>query len=68
MHEAACMTFPVQCSCGRSYSRDSWKTLRFDGIQTGYDEEKHIQVFEDMELRRCLCGSTMAVPKKLLGS
>lgn len=40
--------------------------LRFDGVQTGYDEAKRRRVFEDLEMRRCMCGSTMAVPVRFM--
>lgn len=58
--------FPITCSCGRSYSREAWKTLRFDGVQTGFHEMKRSRIFEDLEMRRCLCGSTMALPVNIL--
>lgn len=58
--------FPITCSCGRTYSREAWTALQFDGIQSGYHEEKHCQVFDDMEMRRCLCGSTMSIFVKVL--
>lgn len=57
--------FPVTCSCGNSYPRDAWRTLPIDGIQSGYHAEKRIYIFEDMELRRCTCGSTMSVPVRV---
>ncbi len=56
--------FPIICACGRSYSREDWLVLCFDGIQTGYHEKKRRQIFDDLEMRRCLCGSTMTVPVK----
>jgi len=58
--------FPITCSCGRSYSRAVWPLLHFDGIQTGYHELKRRWIFDDMEMRRCVCGSTMSVPLRLL--
>ena len=58
--------FPISCSCGRTYSRADWPLLRFDGIQTGYHELKRRWIFDDMELRRCVCGSTISVPLRLL--
>lgn len=58
--------FPITCSCGRSYSREAWDALRFDGILTGFHEIKRYQCFDDLEMRRCLCGSTMALPVKIL--
>ncbi|HWR72308.1 MAG TPA: hypothetical protein VN604_04010 [Nitrospirota bacterium] len=66
MHQSQHADFPITCSCGRSYSREAWKTLQFDGVQTGFHEMKHYQFYEDLEMRRCLCGSTMALPVKIL--
>jgi hypothetical protein len=66
MHRTQPCKFPVTCSCGRSYSRFDWKTLNYDGFQSGYNENRHLQIFEDLELRRCVCGSTMSVPVRLL--
>jgi len=58
--------FPITCSCGRSYSREEWDFLLFDGVQTGFHDMKCCQFFEDLEMRRCLCGSTMALPVKIV--
>jgi len=66
MHPNCPLNFPIICSCGRSYSRDAWTTLTHDGVQSGYHEGKRLQFFEDLEMRRCVCGSTMSVPLRLM--
>lgn len=66
MNQHHTFDFPVTCFCVKSYSRDAWTTLIMDGVQSGYRELKRLQIFEDMELRRCACGSTMAAPVRLL--
>jgi hypothetical protein len=66
MHPNCSFDFPITCSCGKSYSRDAWTTLSHDGVQSGYHEGKRFQFFEDLEMRRCVCGSTMSVPIRLL--
>lgn len=43
------------CSCGRSFSREQWSQLDFVGIWK-------LDEFEiPLELRNCLCGSTIAI-------
>ena len=66
MRQDHLLNFPITCSCGKSYSRDAWTTLINDGVQSGYHAGKGLQFFEDLELRRCACGSTMAVPVRLM--
>ena len=66
MHHTHFFNFPITCSCGRAYSRDNWMTLANDGIQSGYHEGKHRHIFEDLEMRRCACGSTLSVPVSLI--
>ena len=66
MHPNCPFDFPITCSCGKSYSRDAWTSLTHDGVQSGYHEGKRLQFFEDLEMRRCVCGSTMSVPLRLL--
>ena len=58
--------FPVSCSCGMTYTYEEWLTMRYDGIQTGYDERTGRQMFDDLEMRRCLCGSSMTMPVRVL--
>ena len=60
--------FPVFCPCGMAYDYTAWLTLKYDGIQSGYDELKGRQVFDDLEMRRCACGSSMAIPVGFLRS
>jgi hypothetical protein len=42
-----------RCACGREYTRDDWGKLDYCGLQDGEGET--------LELRLCLCGSTIAV-------
>ena len=39
------------CGCGAAYSSTDWQALPLRGVQAG-----------ELELRDCLCGSTLAVP------
>ena len=41
------------CACGREYTEEEWGTLHFIGQQ--------IDQFEELELRNCRCGRTIAV-------
>jgi hypothetical protein len=66
MHPNYLFEFPITCACGKTYSRDAWTTLIHDGVQSGYHEGKNLQFFEDLEMRRCACGSTMSVPLRLV--
>ena len=43
------------CSCGRAISRAAWLNLPLVGIQR-CDGEPY-----DLELRKCRCGSTLAI-------
>ena len=38
--------------CGRAHDSDTWAALHFVGVQPGEP---------DLELRNCLCGSTLAL-------
>ena len=66
MRQHQLSNFPITCSCGRAYSRAAWTTLANDGVQSGYHEGKHRHIFEDLEMRRCACGSTLSVPVRLM--
>ena len=66
MHPNYPIDFPITCACGKAYSRDAWTSLTHDGVQSGYHEGKRLQFFEDLEMRRCACGSTMSVPLRLV--
>lgn len=43
------------CACGRSFGSKGWNLLDYVGIHK--DEPPH----PDLELRNCICGSTIAV-------
>jgi DNA-binding response OmpR family regulator len=43
------------CRCGRRYDRDSWLALRFVG-----EVDNGREAGERLELRQCLCNSTLA--------
>lgn len=42
-----------ECGCGLRYTRAQWETLEYVG--------KHPDPVEPLELRNCICGSTIAV-------
>lgn len=51
-------------SCGRSYTREAWCQLRYVGrIQVPADEEGPA---DDLELRDCVCRSTISVDRARL--
>jgi len=41
------------CSCGKRYSSGTWKLLPYVGV--------HDDGVERLELRNCVCGSTIAI-------
>jgi hypothetical protein len=45
--------WPVACACGRAYTQEQWTTLRLVGAQDDEDAE--------LEMRVCVCGSTISV-------
>ncbi len=46
--------FPKHCGCGRIYTRHDWRKLPYVGVMI--DEPN------DLELRNCVCGSTLSMP------
>jgi hypothetical protein len=50
------LQWPKACRCGRSWSRDEWATLVFVGYTDGGEDG-------ELELRNCVCGSTVAVQR-----
>ncbi len=44
--------WPVRCGCGLAYWLGSWKSLAYVGVQEEDDAS--------LELRNCVCGSTIA--------
>lgn len=52
-------TFPKRCTrCDRIYTREEWLTLKRLKPQRFNDPDN-----EDLSLRNCGCGSTLAVPE-----
>jgi len=52
------------CACGRSYTLAEWRQLRYVGrIQVPADEEGPA---DDLELRDCMCRSTISVDRAKL--
>jgi hypothetical protein len=49
------MTFdlPKRCGCGLVHDAPAWEALARLGVQRGREE--------DLELRNCACGSTLAI-------
>ncbi len=43
-----------RCSCGRQYTRGTWRMLQFKGVQDIGDGTR-------LEMRNCLCRSTIAI-------
>lgn len=56
--------FPKKCSCGAVYQESDWASLPFHGIFNGTDEDTGRQFCRDLEIRVCVCGSSMAVKLK----
>lgn len=56
--------FPKKCSCGAIYHEPDWASLPFHGIFRGTDETAGRQLSRDLEIRSCVCGSSMAVELK----
>lgn len=54
-------SFPVVCSCGRRHNASAWCVLFFVGIQSNADEATGRRYSADLELRNCICGSTISV-------
>ncbi len=53
--------FPKRCSCGAVYHEPDWLSLPFHGIFRGTDDSTGRQFSCDLEIRVCVCGSSMAV-------
>ncbi len=51
--------FPVKCACGKSYTKKEWYRLNHKGIQVNVVDGK--RYYDDMELRDCICESTLSV-------
>lgn len=45
--------WPVVCACGRSWSREAWRALRYVGVAR-FEPECHF------EMRNCTCRSTLS--------
>lgn len=43
-----------KCKCGHAYTRETWGALDYAGEQPAEDGEV-------LELRNCVCGSTLAI-------
>jgi hypothetical protein len=43
-------------TCGKDYTKDTWKKLHYVGVQQALNSK------DNVELRNCPCGSTLAVP------
>ena len=53
--------FPKMCSCGAVYHEPDWMSLPPHGVFLGTDESTGRQFSTDLEIRVCVCGSSMAV-------
>lgn len=56
-------TYFKQCSCGKKYTKEQWDALPFVGVWPRMIDGLVLS-HDDLELRTCLCGSTIAVPMK----
>jgi len=54
-------SFPKNCSCGAVYTADIWSVLTYCGIISGVCEGSSGRFFDDLELRKCRCGTSLAV-------
>ena len=56
----AAAVWPKTCgNCGRPIRKRSWNNLSLKGIMKGSPRDPEAQ---DLELRNCACGSTLAMP------
>ena len=53
--------FPKRCSCGAVYDASAWRTLTPLGVFRGIDDRTGRRFGRDLELRVCVCGSSIAV-------
>jgi hypothetical protein len=49
-----------KCGCGRKFTPSRWKTLKDLGTQVTQDETYNYY----LELRNCLCGSTIGIERR----
>jgi hypothetical protein len=54
--------FPKPCGCGLVYEKKQWRELDLVGMTEGTDSTCGKRYGPDLELRNCVCGSTIAVP------
>jgi hypothetical protein len=50
-------SWPKKCACGHEISEAEWETLHYVGLQKVPADYG----IPDLELRNCVCGSTIAV-------
>lgn len=49
------------CSCGRDFTPEQWGDLELVGHQSQFTEDGEIDQNVGLELRNCVCGSTLSV-------
>ena len=49
--------WPKKCRCGQCWTAESWAALFFVGYADGGEDG-------ELELRNCVCGSTLAVQRR----
>lgn len=49
-----------KCGCGRCYTKSQWKALEYVGVQ----ESETKKLIHSIELRNCICGSTICVASR----
>ena len=56
--------FPKKCSCGAVYDESGWTFLQSHGVFLGTEERTGRRFGNDLEIRVCVCGSSVAVELK----
>ena len=57
-------SFPKQCLCGAVYQESDWMSLPYHGVFSGTDESTGRRFGSNLEIRVCVCGSSLAVQLK----
>ncbi len=53
--------FPKACSCGAVYDESEWTSLPAHGFFAGIEEKSGRRFGSDLEIRVCVCGSSISV-------
>ena len=58
--------FPKRCSCGAVYRQEDWMQFPSLGVLPGTNKISGRRISGDIELRVCICGSSVSVKLKEL--